>query len=143
MLKKKLVRIFRSAGIEINIVFSSYKVRQYFSLKDKSDRCLKSSLVYKFQCSGDPNQAYIGKTKRYLRKRITEHQKSGSAIHTHLDICNSCKNNKDFVNCFSVLDKGGSDFELQILEALHIMDKKPNLNTQLVNNGSSFALNIF
>ena len=143
ILKKKLKQIFKRYGLEINIIFSAFKVRNYFSLKCKTDSLLRSSLVYKFQCPVDPSSVYIGKTKRYLNKRVSEHISAPSAIHEHRKKCITCNENDDFIDLFSVLDKSNSDFELRILEALHIRDKNPSLNKQLLNNGSSFMLNIF
>lgn len=142
ILKRKLQRLFKSHDIDVNIVFSSFKVRNYFSLKDKSDKLLRSSLVYIFECPEDPSNTYIGKTKRYLHKRVTEHQKIGSAIFSHIQDCHKCQNSKIF-DSFSVLNKANSDFDLQILEALYIIDRKPNLNKQLAGDGSSFVLNLF
>ena len=142
LLKKKLVKIFQRYSFKINVVFHSFKVRNYFSLKDKSNRLLRSSLVYKFKCLGDPSTSYIGKTKRYLHKRVTEHTHSGSAVHSHITQCSVCQPH-DIFDQFSVLDSANTDFDLQILEALHIIDKRPILNKQLTGNGSSFILNIF
>ena len=115
----------------------------YFSLKDRSHAVLRSSLVYKFQCPDDPGQSYVGKTKRNLKQRVIEHKKSGSAIHTHLIDCNTCRNSDSFFDSFSVLGQANNDFELRILEALQIMDKRPNINKQLTGNGTSFILNVF
>ena len=72
--------------IDINIVFNTSKIRQYFCLKDKTDSILRSSVVYRFQCSGDPSSSYIGKTKRYLQNRISEHSKSGSSSLTYYEL---------------------------------------------------------
>ena len=43
----------------------------------------------------------------------------------------------------SFIDKGNSDFDLKILEALEITENRPSLNKQLVNNGAFYVLNIF
>ena len=142
ILKKKLKKLFKQKNVDICIVFSSFKVGQYFSLKDKSDSILRSSLVYKFKCLDDPSCSYIGKTKRYLNKRITEHLKPGSAIHSHVQSCNSC-NSENLNTSFSKIDQGKNDFDLKILEALHITENRPTLNKQLVNEGGSFKLRIF
>ena len=141
--KRKLKKIFRRSNINIVIVFTSTKVGRYFSLKDLSDKLLRSSVVYKFHCSGDPNISYIGKTKRYLQKRITEHQTSASAIRDHLQYCQKCSDSKIFNQSFGVVGKCNTDFELQILEAIEIISRRPSLNKQLANDGSSYVLNIF
>ena len=142
VLKRKLTRLFQKHGVKINVVFSSFKVKNYFSLKDKSGTQLRASLIYRFGCLDDPSNSYIGKTKRYLNKRIIEHQKPGSAIFGHLEKCSSCQNS-EIEKSFTVLDKGNNDFELQILEALHIINQRPTLNKQLAGDGCSFRLNVF
>ena len=78
-------------------------------------------------------------------KRVSEHIKNPSAIREHRNCCPSCKSfsSNDFIDLFSVVEKANSDFDLQISEALHILDKNPQLNKQLSNNGTSFILNIY
>ena len=125
------------------LYFLQSKVKNYFTLKDRTDKLLRSSVVYKFQCLSDSNCSYIGKTKRYLMKRVTEHKKAKSAIRNHLTNCNLCNTNENFLNQFSVIDKANSDFDLQILEAIHIINDRPTLNKQLANNGTSYILSIF
>ena len=73
---------------------------------------------------------------------MAEHQKPGSAIHSHLDNCIAC-DSLSVPQSFTVLDKASNDFELQILEALHITNNRPVLNKQLAGDGSSFKLKVF
>ena len=145
ILKKKLQKLFRYSNTEINIIFSTFKVRNYFSLKDKTNTLLKSSLVYQYKCLDDPSLTYVGKTKRHFNTRISEHKKSGSAIHAHLQSCTSCGTNTDhFHSRFNIIDSSArSEFELRILEALYISTLKPKLNKQLTGEGTCFVLNIF
>ena len=53
--------------------------------------------------------------------------------------CNQC-NSQNSVNSFKVIDKAQTDFDLQILEALHITDNRHQLNKQLGDESSSFKL---
>ena len=86
----------------------------------------------------------LGKLNDTSKKRIAEHQRSGSAIYVHSRDCNTCsENTQEFQGSFTVLDKGNSDFDLKILEALEITENRPSLNKQLVNNGAFYVLNIF
>ena len=124
IIKKKIQKIFKVKSIKVNVVFSTFKIGQYFSLKDGSKRLLRSSLIYTFECLGDPSKSYIEKTKRYLNKRIIEHLKPNSAMGSHISKCNHC-NSQNYVNYFKVIDKAQTDFDLQILEALHITDNRP------------------
>ena len=53
----------KSQNINVNIVFTAYKVAKYFFLKDKIDSLLRSSLIYIiFKCLVNLNLLYIGKT---------------------------------------------------------------------------------
>ena len=124
-------------------ISNSNKVKNYFSLKSRAPLPLLANVVYQFQCLCDANKFYIGKTKRHLATRVREHsQSSSSAIHDHLVRCEFCKENYS-VNSFRVLDKGNSDLAISIKEAIHIKLKRPTLNKQLFNLGTSFVLGIF
>ena len=146
VLKKKMKKLFKKCEIDVNIVFCTSKVGSYFSLKDRTNPSLKASVVYLFSCLDAPSVSYIGKTKRHLQKRIDEHLSGNSAIFGHVAKCTSCqKCQKDcqINKQFKTIQSGSSDFELQILEALYILEKKPSLNIQLAKGGTSYSLNIF
>ena len=129
-------------GITVRVIFNTFKVKNYFSLKCTTPTPLLANVVYKFQCLRDSNKAYIGKTKRHLTTRVKEHYQGPSAIQNHLDSCNACK---EQFSCqsFVVIDSGQTDFDITIKEALHIKHHRPWLNKQLHSQGSSFVLNIF
>jgi len=128
----------------VRVTFRSFKVGNYFSLKSATPVNLKAKVIYKFQSSCDRNLSYIGKTKRHLAIRVTEHlsDKSKSAILDHCKDCVVCKTNASLDN-FSVLTTAKSDYVLRIKEALLIKEQKPILNKQLAQQGSFFFLNIF
>ena len=128
--------------VDLRIVYTSFKVKDYFSLKCRTPLPVLSNVVYKFQCLRDANNVYIGKTMRHLATRVREHEYVGSAIHSHLLACTNCKTHYS-CNSFSVLDSGRNDFEITVKEALYIKRSKPNLNKQLSGHGTSFILNIF
>ena len=128
--------------VDVRIVFTSFKVRNYFSLKSRTPSSLLSNVVYKFQCLCDTDQVYIGKTKRHLTVRVREHGNSRSAIFDHLQLCSRCKDNFS-CNRFKILDRGRDDFETTIKEALYIKNSRPKLNKQLYTQGSSFILSVF
>ena len=140
---RKIRELFKKYyGIDVRIVFTSYKVKNYFSLKCRTPLPLLANVVYKFQCLRDAKQTYIGKTMRHLATRVKEHTQSKSAIHDHISVCKQCK---ESISCdsFKILDSGRNDFEISVKEALHIRYKKPSLNKQLYTNGASFILNVF
>ena len=131
-------------GINVRVVYTSFKVKNYFSLKCKSPLSLLANVVYKFQCLHDVDTTYIGKTKRHLATRVKEHghHTSTSAIRDHMSDCTACQSHYS-CNSFQVIDTGNNDLEITIKEALHIKMHKPKLNRQLFCQGSSFVLNIF
>ena len=140
---KKLKELFKTYYcIDIRVAFTSFKVRNYFSLKCRTPLPLLANVVYKFTCSRDANITYIGKTIRHLATRVKEHGTSPSAIKDHLQSCDTCSSNYSCEN-FRIVDSGHSDFEISIKEALHIKQKQPSLNKQLCTQGASFMLKIF
>ena len=59
--------------VKLSIIFTSGKrISHFFGFKDTVADTLRSSLIYKFQCSRC-NSTYVGKTTRHLGTRISEH----------------------------------------------------------------------
>ena len=84
---KALITLFEEMNCQCNINFRSFKVNNYFLLKDVTALTLRANVVYCFKGSCDKTQSCIGKTKRHLAVRFQEHLsgKSGkSAVHRHL-----------------------------------------------------------
>ena len=140
---RKLSKILSNneSNREIQVVYHTNKLKNFFSLKDRIPKLMQSTLVYEFQCQSETDSKYIGKTKRRLGQRINEHSKGKSAVKDHLDRCNNCK--LSFEDKFKVLYKGRSDFEIQVVEALLITKKGPKLNKTLGSKGMSYFLNVF
>ena len=131
-IQKKLSKIckqfFKDADLEI--VFTSFKINNYFSTKDKTPYFLKSFLVCNFVCVRC-NSCYIGETCHHFKTRINEHVKKDkkSNIYKYLH------NNKEFFSsfnsdCFSILDYAPTHFQIKIKEGMYIDWEKPNLNKQ-------------
>ena len=93
--QKKLSKICKhfckDAGL--TIVFTFFKINNYFSTWDKTPYFLKSFLVYKFVYASC-NSCYIGETCRYFQTRIDKHVKKGkkSNVCKHLYIYTIIKN---------------------------------------------------
>ena len=138
--KKQLIAIYKRIGVKIDVVFTSFKIKNYFSLKDKTPLALRANVVYKYNCACDEHITYIGKTTRHLAIRANEHLKGNSAISDHLGNCHAPSFD---ISRFNVLACGNSDFEIKIKEALLIQLERPSLNCQLSHSGSSFLLNVF
>ena len=76
----KLCKEFCKGNFNIRLVFNPFKIKNYFSYKDRIPDDLKLFLVYKFtfaSCS----TSYIGKTCRRFKTRIEEHIKNDSKFH--------------------------------------------------------------
>ena len=132
---------------DISCIFTSFKVKNYFSLKSKTPFPLASNVVYKFTCLRDAEKFYIGKTSRHLAVRVKEHfdlkrNNVDSAIKNHIFSCDACAGQLN-VNRFDILGKCRNDFHTKIHEAFFIKRLKPALNKQLHNSGASFLLNVF
>ena len=125
----KLCREFCKENFNINLVFKSFKNKNYFSYKDPIPDDLKFFLVYKFTC-GNCSSSYISKTYPHFKIRIEEHikkdNKSHIFKHLHSITCFDSYNSL----CFKIIDKANSKFDLKIKEALHNNWRKPNLNAQ-------------
>ena len=128
---KQLLKRFCNTDINIKLVFTSFKIKNFFSAKDRTPDALKSLVVYKFICAGC-NSCYIGETSRHLSTRIKEHLVSdqNSHIFKHLVKSPNCKT-MCTPNCFEILDSAKSTFDLKLQEAFDIRHKNPELNKQV------------
>ena len=53
-------------------ILKTFRVQNYFSLKDETPLALQANVVYLFEGSCDKNQTYISKTKSHLATRVKE-----------------------------------------------------------------------
>ena len=124
----KYLKEFCKENVNIKLVFSSFKIKNYFSYKDLIPNDLKSFLVYKFTCASC-SSSYIDKTCRHFKTRIEEYieKDSKSHIFKHLHSTSACLDSYNSLS-FKIIDKANSKLDLKIEEALHINWRKPNLN---------------
>ena len=118
--------------IDVRMVFTTSKLRDFFSAKDKLVSFSHTSrVVYEFICA-NCKASYIGETERNLSVRIDEHLFSDkkSHVYKHLSTSEDCKRMGNAL-CFSVLDRGNTKHQLRIKEGLHIKWRQPVLNKQL------------
>ena len=121
------------------IIFrNNRRIKSFFPYKDRLNRSLRSKVVYKASC-WDCNDFYIGKTKRRLHDRKTEHFKAltsnshSSAIADHM----TQTGHKIKWDHFDILATGRSDMHCKIKETLFNMFPsvyaKPYANKQKMN----------
>ena len=117
--------------LNIKLVFSTFKIKTFFSFKDPIPTALKSFVVYEFTCAGC-NSRYIGETSRHFSTRINEHTLTdrNSHVFKHLNNSTNCKNHYT-PNCFKILDSAKTTYTLKLKEAIHSQNRKPELNTQI------------
>ena len=116
--------------IDLRVIFqSNHRIKSFFPYKDRFNRSQMSKVVYKASC-WDCQDFYIGKTKRRLHDRKTEHFKaitSTSHAFAIADHVTSTGHNFKWDH-FEILAKGRSDVHCKIKETLLIRDLKPALN---------------
>ena len=126
---KNLVKNFCNDKLNIQLVFTTCKVKSYFSNKDRLPMEFTSCVIYKFRCAGC-NASYVGRTHCHFDTRCEQHLKTdpNSHILKHIKINKACK--KSDKTCFKIIDRANSDYSLAIKEGMHIKWQEPTLNTQ-------------
>ena len=126
---KNLVKQFCDNKLNIQLVFTTCKLKSYFSNKDRLPMEFTSRVIYKFKCAGC-NASYVGRTHCHFDTRCEQHLKTDSNSHIlkHIKIKNECK--KSDKTSFKIIDRANSDYALAIKEGIHIKWQEPTLNTQ-------------
>ena len=126
----KLCKEFYKENFTIKLVFNSFKIKNYFSYKDRIHDDLKSFLVYNFTCASCSSSC-IGETCCHFKTRIEEHIKKDNKSHIFKHL-HSTTTSFGLYNSlsFTIIDKANSKFDLKIQKASCINWRKPNLNTQ-------------
>ena len=103
----------------------------FYSVKDRTPKYLKSLVVYKFSCARC-NSYYAGVTCRHFQTRIDERIRTdkNSKIYKHLHVDKDCFNSFTF-DCFSILDTAQTE-HLKIKEGMYIDWENPNLNKKFL-----------
>ena len=117
--------------LDIKLVFTTFKLRNIFSVKDSVSRELRSRVIYKFTCACC-NACYIGETGRHFSTRVREHLSSDKSSHIfkHLQSSERCRQSCS-ADCFEILYSAPTKFQLKLKEAMHINWEKPDLNQQV------------
>ena len=134
-IKNKLSKVckeFCEENFNVKLVFSSSKIKLFFSYKYPIPDDLKTFLVHRFICASCSSR-YIGKTCCHFKARIEEHIKNDNKSHIVKRLHPTATCFDSFLNntlSFKIINKGGPKFILKIKEALHINWRKPTLNAQ-------------
>ena len=113
--------------VNLRVVFqNTHRIKSFFPYKDRFNRSQKSKIVYKAIC-WDCDAFYIGKTKRRLHDRKTEHFKALTQIgHASAVADHSISTGHNIKwDHFKILASGQCDLQCKIKE---IRDLKPALN---------------
>ena len=119
--------------VNLKIIFqNTCRIKSFFPYKDRLNRSQRSNVVYK-ACCWDCNNFYIGKTKRQLHDRKTEHFKSltkndhSSAIANHV----AATGRSIKWDHFEILPSGKTDYHCNIKKKSFIQDLKPAFNVNI------------
>ena len=96
------------------------------SLKPPVEKLMKSGVVYQLKCPRC-SASYVGQTGRHLQTRLKEHLQRAGPMKSHLMQCDTNLTSED-VNILQSTSRG-ENF-LLTLEALHIREQKPSINTK-------------
>ena len=119
---------FSKENFNIELLFNSFKVKNYFSYKNPIPNDLKSFLVYINLLILAVFLAILVKHCHHFKTRIEEHIKKDKKYHIfkHLHSITICFDSYNYL-CFKIIDKANSKFDLKIKEALHINWRKLRL----------------
>ena len=126
--------------LDIRLAFTSFKLRNLFSVKDSVPRELRSRVIYKFTCACC-NACYIGETGRLFFTLALEHLYLDKSSHIFKNFissercCQSCS-----ADYFETLDFAPIKFQLKLKEAMHINWEKPNSNQQVYHVNLTLTL---
>ena len=112
---KKLQRLLKeNYNIDVTIVYTTFQVKNNYSLKSWTPLPLLANVVYQFKCLCDTNHTYIGKTSRHLATRVREHSTKPSVIKDHLTTCRTCQQHYSCVKNYSVMRSGKYYYEISV-----------------------------
>ena len=122
---KKFERSSRKLEAPCKVIFTLRKLKICLpSLKPYVDKSLRSKVVFKINCPCC-NACYVGQTSQHCR--IREHKRRSSPVGSHFTTCNT----ELTWNCITIIASTLKSINYSMtLEALHINEINPNLNTK-------------
>ena len=100
------------------------RIKSLFPYNNRINRSQQSRVIYRANC-WDCNGFYIGKTKRRLHDRKTEHFKALAKNDNTSAIADRVKAKWDH---FDILTKGKTDYHCKVKETLFIQELEPAFN---------------
>ena len=119
------------------ICSNNFSLSTLFPFKDKIPTDLQTRVIYRYICDSC-NKSYYGETSRNFRTRMFEH--AGLSSDTGKEVVGSPTAIKQHklsskhpvkLENFSIIDYARTDYQLHIIESLHIRFDKPELNKQV------------
>ena len=126
--------------IDLRLVFTTFKVRNLFNVKDAVPEGLRTRVVYKFSCASC-NACYVGETSRHFSTRVREHLLSdrSSNVFRHLQGSEFCRASCT-PDCFEILDSAATKYQVKLKESMFIKWEKPDLNQQVKHINLTLSL---
>jgi len=117
--------------MDIKFVYSTFKIKNMFNVKDPLPDRLRMRIVYKFSCASC-NACYVGKTSQHFSMRVHEHLSSdrSSHLYKHFEASESCRTSCN-LDCFKILDSAPTKYQVKLKESMYIKWEKPDLNQQV------------
>ena len=136
---RKLINRF-CKPIDIKFVYSTFKIKNLFNVKDSLPDRLRARIVYKFSCASC-NACYVGETSRHFSTRVHEHLSSdrSSHVYKHLQASESCRTSCN-LDCFKILDSAPTKYQVKLKESMYIKWEKPDLNQQVKHINLTLSL---
>ena len=125
-----LTKSFKKLNAPCNVIMTTRKLKTCLpSLKPLVPKMLLSNVVYKLTCPGC-TASYVGQTVRHIQRRVREHLGNKGIMKSHFEQCSIDPLSIQDNNFVSILDRTNRISKLLTLEALHISQIKPLLNTK-------------
>ena len=129
----------KAGGFQLVIINKYIRLKDWFGVKDRIPKLMRSNVVYKLECSC--GKYYIGQTERCLKVRVDEHKKTCGKLTTVGEHC--AENTTHKIDYDNVQILGSTDkFRLKYLESL-IIQKHWSTGLLLNDAESSVKLNLF
>ena len=117
------------------VFYNNRRIGSFFPYKDKLNRSQRSNVIYRANC-WDCADFYIGKTKRRLHDRKSEHFKALTYSESSSAIADHVKTTDHNIKWdhFEILTSGKTDLHCKIKETLLIQELKPPLNVNVTSD---------